>query len=448
MENYSAPVEPASINSTSVETLELETRTIGKAFRRIVPFIIALYFLSFLNRVNVGFAGLTMNRDIGLSPATFGIGAGIFFAGYIVCGMPSNLALQRVGARRWIALLMVVWGTLSAATAFSVGPYSFYALRFGLGLAEAGFFPGIILYLSYWFPSRHRAFVTAIFMAAAPLSNMIGSPISGAIMGMEGVRGLHGWQWLFILEAAPTVVLGVVAFFYLADKPSDARWLKNDEKRWLNAAMDQERRARPDSDSDSTSVWDAIKNPRVLMLSLTYAGTSTGLYAIGIWAPMMMSRFGYSYFELGVINALPNLIAVVGMILWARSSDKTGERRKHVAIACFAGAIGMLLAGQASTIVLLIVGLSIANFGVNAAKPPLWSMPTLFLSGSAAAAGIAIINAMGSLIGGTFGPMVIGKLRGISGDFSLGLYFVSATMLISAIIAFSLRSRTVQPIGV
>ena len=431
-----------SKRATVPDAHALETRTVKKITWRIVPFIIALYFVSFLNRVNVGFADLTMNHDIGLTPAMFGFGAGIFFVGYIVFGMPSNLALQRVGARRWIALLMVVWGGLSAATACVSGPYSFYVLRFLLGLAEAGFFPGIILYLSYWFPARHRALVTAIFMTAAPLSNMIGSPISGAIMGMDGIAQIHGWQWLFILEAAPTVVLGVVAFFFLTDKPEDARWLDTDEREWLTLEMDRERAAK--ATSSASNVWAAMKDARVLALALVYAGTSTGLYAIGIWAPMIISHFGFSYLELGLVNAIPNVFAVVGMVLWAKHSDRTGERRLHVSIACLAAGAGMLLAGYAPSALLLIVGLSVANFGINAAKPPLWSMPTQFLSGSAAAAGIALINAMGSLIGGTIGPMVIGKLREISGDYSLGLYFVSGTLIVSAVISWMFGRRQTE----
>jgi ACS family tartrate transporter-like MFS transporter len=427
-----------------LDAAALEASTIRKISRRIVPFIVVLYFLSFLNRVNVGFAGLTMNREIGLTPAMFGFGAGIFFVGYIVCGMPSNLMLQRVGARRWIAVLMVAWGLLSAGTAFTTGPHSFYALRFALGLAEAGFFPGIILYLSYWFPARHRAFVTAIFMAAAPLSNMIGSPISGALLDMDGIAHLHGWQWLFLAEGAPTVLLGFVSWFFLTDRPEDAAWLSAPERSWLSEEMARERAAK--SAQSASKIWAAVKDPRVLLLSLVYAGTSTGLYAIGIWAPMIIHRFGFSYFELGLVNAVPNLVAVVGMVLWARNSDRTGERRLHVAIACLAAGIGMVMSGHASSALILVIGLSIANFGINAAKPPLWSMPTQFLSGSAAAAGIAIINAMGSLIGGTIGPMVIGKLRGISGDFSLGLYFVSATLLLSAVLsyAFGARRRATQ----
>jgi ACS family tartrate transporter-like MFS transporter len=269
---------------------------------------------------------------------------------------------------------------------------------------------------------------------------MIGSPISGALMSLEGFAHLHGWQWLFLVEGAPTVLLGVVSFFFLTDRPEDAQWLAPAERQWLSSEMQRERDGK--AAQSKSSVWSAVKDPRVLLLALVYAGTSTGLYAIGIWAPMIIHRFGFSYFELGLVNAIPNLFAVVTMVLWARNSDRTNERRLHVAIACLAAGIGMLMSGHASTVIVLIVGLSIANFGINAAKPPLWSMPTQFLSGSAAAAGIALINAMGSLIGGTIGPMVIGRLRDMSGDYSLGLYFVSATLLVSAVLSYLFGRRT------
>ncbi len=415
----------------------IEAVTIRKISLRITPFIIVLYFLSFLNRVNVGFAALTMNHDLGLTPATFGFGAGIFSAGYLLFGTPSNLALQRVGARRWIALLMVVWGLLSAGNALVADKYGFYAIRLALGSAEAGFFPGIILYLSLWFPARHRAFITAMFMAAAPLSNMIGSPISGALLGLDGTAGLHGWQWLFIAEGLPTVLLGIVSWFYLTDKPEDATWLQEQERSWLCNEMNGERAAK--AAHSTSSVWTTLKEPRVLLLALVYAGTSTGLYAIAFWAPLILKHLtGLSYFELGLIAAVPNLVAAVGMIAWAHHSDRTGERRLHVAIACLASAIGMLICGNASAVIVLVIGLSIANFGTNAAKPPMWSMPTQFLSGSAAAAGIGVINSLGSFFGGMIGPMVIGKLNEMTGDFTLGLYFVSATLLLSAVIVYCL----------
>jgi MFS transporter, ACS family, tartrate transporter len=412
----------------------LEHSTIRKVSRRIIPFLIILYFLSFLNRVNVAFAGLTMIHDLNFTNAIFGMGAGVFFIGTFIFGTPSNIALHRVGARRWIAWMMLAWGTLSAANALAFNPISFYVLRFLIGVAEAGFFPGIILYLSVWYPTRHRAFVTAIFMAAAPLSNMIGSPISGALLQyMNGVAHLHGWQWLFIVEALPTVVLGCISLFFLTDKPEDAKWLTESERHWLTDEMERERAEK--AARSASSIWVAFKDVRVWLLALLYSGTSMGLYAIGFWAPMLLKQFGLSFLQLGIVNAIPNLIAVVGMIYWGRRSDRMRERRVHVAIACLAGALGMVAAGQAASALALVIALSVANFGINAAKPPFWSMPTLFLSSSAAAAGIGLINSVGSSLGGTVGQMVIGKLRDLSGNYSSGLYFVSATLVLSAVIA-------------
>jgi MFS transporter, ACS family, tartrate transporter len=422
----------------------LERRTIRKVSRRLIPFLIILYFLSFLNRVNVAFAGLTMNHDLGFNNAVFGTGAGVFFIGTFLFGTPSNVALHRVGARRWIAWMMICWGTISAANAFATNATSFYLLRFFLGVAEAGFFPGVILYLSFWFPTRHRAFVTAIFMAAAPLSNMVGSPISGAILQyMNDVGNLHGWQWLFVVEAIPTVVLGVISLAYLTDRPEDARWLNTEEKRWLAEEMERERAGMVVR--ASSNVWVAFKDVRVWLLAIIYSGTSMGLYALGFWAPTLLKQFGFSFVELGVINAIPNFVAVIGMIYWGRHSDRRRERRLHVAIACAAGAVGMILAGQATSALVLVAALSVANLGINAAKPPFWSMPTLFLSSTAAAAGIGLINSVGSSFGGTLGQMVIGKLRDMSGSYASGLYFVSATLTIAAVIAVLLgQQKTVE----
>jgi ACS family tartrate transporter-like MFS transporter len=346
-------------------------------------------------------------------------------------GLPSNLLLNRIGARRMIALMMVAWGALSGATAFVTGEHGFYAMRFAVGLAEAGFFPGIILYLSFWFPARNRAGVTAVFMAAAPLSNMVGGPISGAILEMNGFMHLKGWQWLLLLEAAPTVLFGVVTCFYLTDKPSQAAWLKTEERLWL---VDEMARELADKTIGRVeSVWPAVCNLRVLGLAVAYFGTSTGLYAVSIWTPLFLSRFSYSYVTLGWLTAVPNIVAVIGMICWARSSDRRNERALHCSIACLAAAAGMAIAGLQGSAWLLIAGLSLAGFGISAAKPPLWSMPTQFLSGPAAAAAIALINAVGSL-GGFLGPVVIGRLKSLTGDYASGMVYVAGTLLFSAIV--------------
>ena len=421
---------------------EIETRTLRKITYRIVPFIMLLYFVAFIDRVNIGFAALTMNKDLGLSPSVFGFGAGIFFWGYFLFEIPSNIILHRIGARIWIARVMISWGLVSAAMAFVQGATSFYVLRFLLGVAEAGFFPGIILYLSYWFPARQRAAVTALFMAAAPLSTVLGSPVSGALLEMNGLLGLKGWQWLFLLEALPAVVLGIVVFFYVTDRPEQAKWLANDERNWLVRTMNAEQAGK--ATSASHSIWRGLADPRVLALSLVYFGTSAGLYTLGVWAPQIIKQFGLSSLEVGFLNALPPSIAVIAMILWARHSDRTGERTWHVVLTCLLAAIGLGLAGAATGVAAVLAALTLVNIGISASKPPLWSMPTNFLSGSAAAAGIATINSIGNL-GGFAGPAMIGWIKDRTGSFAGGLYFVGVLLVLSAILTLRLgRSQNAK----
>jgi ACS family tartrate transporter-like MFS transporter len=419
---------------------ELETRVLRRTTLRIVPFVMLLYFIAFVDRVNIGFAALTMNKDLGFSPTVFGVGAGIFFLGYFLFEVPSNLILHKVGARIWIARVMITWGLISGAMAFVQGATSFYVLRFLLGAAEAGFFPGIILYLSYWFPARQRAAVTAVFMAAAPLSTVLGSPVSGALLEMHGMLGLLGWQWMFIAEALPALVLGVVVLFYMTDRPEQASWLSERERHWLATTMNAEAAGKTGA---SHSVWRGLADPRVIALSLVYFGTSAGLYTLGIWAPQIIKEFGLSSLQVGLLNALPGLVAVIAMVVWARHSDRTGERTWHVVGSCLLASLGLVLAGFAGTVLAVLLTLTLVNIGVSAAKPPLWSMPTLFLSGSAAAAGIATINSIGNL-GGFVGPAMIGWIKDLTGSFQGGLFFVAALLVLSAaltlILARSQRS--------
>lgn len=414
---------------------ELETRVLRKITMRIVPFVMVLYFVAFIDRVNIGFAALTMNKDLGFSPTVFGFGAGIFFLGYFLFEVPSNLVLDKVGARIWIARVMITWGLISGAMAFVQGPNSFYTLRFLLGAAEAGFFPGIILYLSYWFPARQRAAVTAIFMAAAPLSTVLGSPVSGALLEMHGLLGLSGWQWMFIVEAVPALILGVVVLFYMTDRPEKAKWLSDDERNWLMTTMNAESAKK--AGTASHSVWRGLADLRVIALALVYFGTSAGLYTLGIWAPQIIKEFGLSSLQVGFLNALPGIAAVIAMVLWARHSDRTGERTWHVVGACIIASIGLVLAGFAGTVVAVLLALSLVNVGISSAKPPLWSMPTMFLSGSAAAAGIATINSIGNL-GGFVGPAMIGWIKDLTGSFQGGLFFVAALLVLSAILTLVL----------
>ena len=414
---------------------ELETRALRRITLRIVPFVMLLYFIAFIDRVNIGFAALTMNKDLGFSPTVFGFGAGIFFLGYFLFEVPSNLVLDKVGARIWIARVMITWGLISGAMAFVQGPNSFYTLRFLLGAAEAGFFPGIILYLSYWFPARQRAAVTAIFMAAAPLSTVLGSPVSGALLEMHGVLGLSGWQWMFIVEAVPAIILGVVVLFYMTDRPEKAKWLSDDERNWLVTTMNAE--AAKKAGTASHSVWRGLADLRVIALSLVYFGTSAGLYTLGIWAPQIIKEFGLSSLHVGFLNALPGIVAVVAMVLWARHSDRTGERTWHVVGACVLASLGLALAGIAGTVLAVLLTLTLVNVGISAAKPPLWSMPTMFLSGSAAAAGIATINSIGNL-GGFVGPAMIGWIKDLTGSFQGGLFFVAGLLVLSAVLTLVL----------
>lgn len=416
---------------------DLGGRVLRKITWRIVPFIMVLYLIAFIDRVNIGFAALTMNEDLGFSSTVFGVGAGIFFLGYFLFEVPSNLILDKVGARIWIARVMITWGIISGCMALVQGTTSFYVLRFLLGVAEAGFFPGIILYLSYWFPARRRAAVTAMFMAAAPLATAIGSPISGALLEMDGIWGMTGWQWMFIIEAVPAVIFGVVVLFYLTDRPEKAGWLSDEERNWLVNTMEQERAGKPKA---SHSIWAGLADIRVLALALVYFGTSAGLYTLGIWAPQIIKGFGLSSFHVGLINSIPAIFAVVAMILWARHSDRTGERTWHVVGACLLAAAGLAFATGATSVFAVLVALTLVNIGISASKPPLWSMPTVFLSGPAAAAGIATINSIGNL-GGFVGPSMIGWIKDVTGSFAGGLYFVASLLVVSAVVTLIL-SRT------
>ena len=425
---------------------ELERRTLRKISLRIVPFIMLLYFISYIDRVNIGFAALTMNKDLGFTSSVFGFGAGIFFLGYFLFEVPSNIILEKVGARLWIARVMITWGIISAVFAFIQGEISFYVLRFLLGVAEAGFFPGIILYLSYWFPARRRAQVVSFFMAAAPISTVLGSPLSSALLEMHGVLGLRGWQWMFLLEAIPAVILGFVVFFFLTDRPEKATWLASDERDWLVSTMNAEHAAK--GAKAHHSIWSGLSDMRVLALSLIYFGTSAGLYTLGIWAPQIIRQFDLSTMQVGLLNAVPPTVAIVAMIIWARHSDRTGERTWHVVIACLVAAVGLALAGLAGSVLTVVAALTLVNIGISSAKPPLWSMPTMFLSGSAAAAGIATINSIGNL-GGFVGPTVIGWIKDTTGSFLGGLYFVAGLLCLSAVLTLLLAGsrRTVPSVA-
>ncbi len=413
-----------------------------KVLRRLVPFLMLCYFAAFLDRVNVGFAALTMNRDLGLSAAVYGFGAGIFFLGYFLFEVPSNIILEKVGARRWIARIMITWSIVSASTAFVVGEYSFYLVRFLLGIAEAGFFPGIILYLTYWFPSEQRAKVVGAFMAAIPISSVIGSPLSAWIMAAtDGAHGLAGWQWLYLIEAAPSFLLGFAVLAYLTDRPALATWLTPQERDWLVARIEQDRRERVVV--QKIGLRQALMHPRVLGLALVYLGVSTGLYGIGLWLPQIVKGFGLSTIETGFVTAIPYIVSVVGMIAWTRHSDRTMERTWHTALPALVGGLAFAAAGYIPSPTLAMVALSVAALGVFACMPTFWTLPTALLTGSAAAGGIALINAIGGL-GGFVGPYLIGWIKDATGQFSLALLAIAGFMVAAGLLALVLgRSGTV-----
>ncbi len=419
---------------------DVEARVTRKLQVRILPFVILLYLVSFLDRANVGFAAFSMNQAIGLTPALFGLGSGLFFAGYIAGQVPSNLILLRVGARVWIARVVIAWGLVSMASAFVTGPWSFCAMRVLLGLAESGFFPGTLLYLSLWFPARQRALAIAAFMAAAPLSTAIGSPISGALMELPRFAGLANWQWLYVIEGLPAILLGFLTLKVLTDTPEQAAWLDGNEREWLMETLKAERAAGKTYQSNFAAVWAVLRDGRVLVLALVYSGTSAGLYAIGFWAPLLIKQLGYSPLTVGWLNALPGVVAMVAMVAWARHSDRMQERIVHSAIPCLAGCVGLVWAGYAHAALAVIVALALASFGVNGAKGPLWALPSLFLSGAGAAAGIALINSLGNL-GGFVGPEVIGWIKDRWGSYSGGLDVVGAMMALSAVLIVVMRRR-------
>ena len=415
-------------------------RVISKLLRRLLPFLFLLYVVAYLDRINVGFAALQMRQELGFSDDVYGIGSGIFFAGYFLFQLPSNLALQRVGARRWIALLMIVWGCISASNMLVTTPRSFYALRFLLGAAEAGFFPGMILYFRSWFPADARARVVAMFMTAGPVSGIIGGPISGALLGMHHMRGLSGWQWLFLLEGLPAIALGVLAFFVISDQPENARWLSPEQRTWLATTLreeDQAALALSHNDGNKTSsanrVAEILTNGRLWLFAFVYFGLNTCSYGVSLWLPVALrSLTGISNFRLGLLSTIPYATAAVIMVILGIHSDRTGERRWHVAIAASVAALALCFAGYATNVTWLILAFSVAMIGVQSMNGPFWAMPSKLLSSSAAAAGIALINSVGNL-GSGFGPYWIGHLRNSSGSFKAGLLSVAWILALAAI---------------
>jgi ACS family tartrate transporter-like MFS transporter len=413
--------------NTSVE-LQTENSVVAKLTWRVVPYLFLLYVVAYLDRINVGFAALQMQKQLGFNDSAYGLGAGIFFAGYFIFQVPSNLVLERVGARRWIAALMVAWGVISASMALVTTPRGFYILRFLLGAAEAGFFPGVILYLKQWFPAGAQARTVAWFMTAAPLSGVVGSPISGALLELHHL-GLAGWQWLFLMEGTPAVILGFVSMLFLTDKPEDARFLHPEQKAWLIDTLRREKESHPYA--GRSDVRAAFTSGRVWLLALAYFGLTTGMYGIGLWLPSVIhSLSGVSTFVIGLLAAIPYVAAAIAMVVVGFHSDRSGERRWHVALTAFVGALALAMGAYATSLAPEIIALSLALMAVFAMCGPFWAIPSNLLTGTAAAAGIALINSIGNL-GGFFGPYIIGLVRTSTGGFGGGLLVVGVCLALS-----------------
>ena len=412
---------------------DLESSTIRTVSWRLIPFLVLAYFFSYLDRVNLGFAALTMNAELKFSPIVFAWGAGIFFIGYFIFEVPSNLALEKFGASRWIARIMVTWGIISAAMALVSGVWSFYTLRFLLGVAEAGFFPGIILYLTYWYPAEYRARFLAAFAIAVPVSTVIGAPISGLLLGLDGVMGLRGWQWLFILEGIPSVLLGIVSWFYLTDRPEHAIWLTAEQKAWLAAKLDAEIAAK--EAVKRFTLGEALASPKVITLSLIYFGFVGALYGMQFWLPQIVKAFGLTNAQTGFVTAIPYLFGTIAMILWARHSDASRERIFHVGAPFFLTAIALAVSSYLTDPAATMAALTLAAIGIFCIFGVFWTLPTAWLSGTAAAGAIALINSIGNLAG-FGGPYLIGWVKETTGQTSTGLLVLAILPLIAGILVF------------
>jgi D-galactonate transporter len=423
------------------EKQAFETTTYAKVARRVLPLLFLCYVASYLDRVNVGFAKLQMLSDLKFSDTVYGLGAGIFFIGYFLFEVPSNIILHRVGARVWIARIMITWGVISGAMIFVDSAPMFYVMRFLLGVAEAGFFPGVILYLTYWFPSYRRGRITALFMTAVALSGVIGGPLSGWIMQtLPGVAGLAGWQWMFLIEALPSLLLGIATLAFLQDRVVDARWLEHDEKSFI-----AEQIAAEAEEKHEATLAQTFGDGRVWLASLIYFSFVMGLYGVGFWLPTLIKGTGVkSVLDIGLLSAIPYLAATVAMVLIARRSDRQRERRWHVAIPAFLGAIGLCLSVSfAGDTLLAMAALTVATAGILATLPLFWSLPTAFLRGGAAAAGIALINSLGNLAG-FVGPYAIGWLKDFTHSTGAGMYMLAASLLLGGLLTLALPARLVN----
>jgi ACS family tartrate transporter-like MFS transporter len=405
--------------------------TIKKVFLRLMPVLFISYILAYIDRINIGFAAIRMNVDLGISPYIYGLGAGVFFFGYFIFEIPSNLMLEKTGARRWIARIMISWGAISACMAFVQGPTSFIIVRFLLGIAEAGFFPGVILYLTYWFPLEYRARIIAAFMVAIPVSLAVGAPLSTAILQMDGLGGLKGWQWLFIIEGVPTVLFGLVFLTVMPDKPRDAKWLSADERGWLQNTIDSEHKAV--AAVHGTSVLQAFADPRLIALAFIYFANTTANLGLAFFLPQILKGLGLTDMQTGLMTSVPYIFGTLGILLFGYVSDKYKERRWTLFSALALTGFGLIAAGLMTGSLLAVIVMAIAAIGIYGTKAPFWPLPSLFLTGSAAAGGIALINSIGNL-GGFVGPYVVGWIRDVTKSYEAGLYFLGGLALVAGVL--------------
>jgi MFS family permease len=425
----------------------VEKSAIRKVAIRLVPFVALMFFINYLDRTAISFAGPNgMNDDLALSAAQFGFASGVFFIGYILLEVPSNLALHRFGARKWLARIMVSWGVVSLLFVWVGNVEQLYVLRFILGVAEAGFFPGAILFLSLWVPARHRSKILALFYLAQPLTTVIGAPLAGALIQAEGLFGLEGWRVMFLGVSLPAIIIGVVAWFYLADSPAKANWLTLEEKTWLTAALATEK-TQTEASHKHASVRSVFTNGRVWMLALIYFGFIYGLYALGFFLPTIIGGFEAQYgttfgvFQKGLITAIPYLPAAFALYFWSRDATKRGLKTWHIVIPALLGAVSIPLALFAGSPVATIAVITVTAMAIFAALPNFWTLPTQFLTGAAAAAGVALINTIGNVAGFSAG-YITGALKDATGDYIVPLFVVGGFMLLSAILMIALARRT------
>jgi len=410
----------------------LERTALRKVYLRLLPVTVLIYFLCYIDRINVGFAALTMNKALAFDPAIFGIATSAFFWGYCLFEVPSNIVLEKVGARLWLTRIMVTWGLLSGATAFCTGPWSFMIVRFLLGVAEAGLYPGVLLFFTYWFPDRHRARIFAGFTLALPAAVAVGAPMSTGLMELDGLWGLAGWKWMFLAEAVPTVAIGCLLPFILTDRPAHARWLDDGERDWLSRTLAHERRQI--ESRHSVGLLQSFWNPRVLLLALNFFGIVTASLGLLLFLPQIVKQMGLTNMQVGWVSMVPYICGSISMVVWGWVSDRMQERRWNLFAACVVAAAGLIIAGRGAGTIWSLVGMCIATIGLYGTKGPFWALPGMFLTGTTAAASFAWINSLGNL-GGTVGPPIVGWVSKLTGSFSGGLYALAGFALISAVVS-------------